>query len=213
MPIIPRRVPRPYGRSGVELSRAARVRLAWMDYYRARGRNAALTCRHFGISRQTFYRWKRRYQPHDLTSLEERSHRPHRRRRPTWSPQLAEWVRQLRRRHPCWGKDKLVVLLRREGVRVSTSMVGRILTQLKARGQLVEPLRRAVRTQRRSWRRPYAVRKPKQYRISQPGDLVQVDTLELRPLPGVAVVGRTPAPCGLGPDLGHTRRGKVGSKR
>ena len=73
MQIISRRLPRPYGRAGVELSRAARVRVQWMDYYRTRGRNAALTCRHFGISRQTFYRWQRRYDPHDLTRLEERS--------------------------------------------------------------------------------------------------------------------------------------------
>jgi len=58
---------------GVELSRSARVRLAWMDFYRAT-QNAALTCRHFGISRQTFYRWQRRYDPLDLSSLEERSH-------------------------------------------------------------------------------------------------------------------------------------------
>jgi hypothetical protein len=38
---------------GVELSRAAQVRLGWMDFYR-KTENVALTCRHFGISRQTF---------------------------------------------------------------------------------------------------------------------------------------------------------------
>jgi Helix-turn-helix domain len=53
---------------GVELSRAAQVRLGWMDFYR-KTKNVAFTCRHFGISRQTFYRWLRRYQPLDLTSL------------------------------------------------------------------------------------------------------------------------------------------------
>ena len=62
-------------RVGVELGRAARVRLTWMDYYRAT-ENAALTCRHFGISRQTFYRWQRRYDPLDLTTLEEVPGRP-----------------------------------------------------------------------------------------------------------------------------------------
>jgi hypothetical protein len=69
-------------RGGVEPE--AGVRLAWMDFYR-RGRNVARTCRHFGISRQTFYRWQRRYDPYDLTTLEERSHCPRRRRQPTWS--------------------------------------------------------------------------------------------------------------------------------
>jgi hypothetical protein len=32
---------------GVELGRAARVRLTWMDYYRTT-ENVALTCRYFG---------------------------------------------------------------------------------------------------------------------------------------------------------------------
>src|SRR3989304_6206038 len=65
-------------------------------------------------------------------------------------------------------------------------MVGRILTQLKARGRLVEPLPNGFKArQRRSWARPYAVRKPSGYSVQQPGDLVQVDTLELRPVPGV----------------------------
>ena len=34
-------------------------------------------------------------------------------------------------------------------------------------------------------KRPYAVRKPKDYRPARPGDLVQVETLDVRPLPGV----------------------------
>src|SRR5215472_700592 len=117
--------------TGVELIREARTRLAWMDFYR-RTRNVALTCRHFGISRQTFYRWYKRYEPMDLTSLEERSHCPHQRRRPTWSVLLERKVLTLRLQFPRWGKDKLVVLLlRQQGEVVSTSMVGRILTRLK----------------------------------------------------------------------------------
>lgn len=170
---------------GVELSRAAQVRLGWMDFYRKTG-NVALTCRHFGISRQTFYRWLKRYEPLDLISLEERSHCPHRRRQPTWSFLLARKVLTLRLRFPRWGKDKLAVLLRQQGERVSTSMVGRILHQLKRSGQLVEPPRHVVPGSRRPLRpRPYAVRKPRQYAVSRPGDMVQVDTLDVRPVPGV----------------------------
>ena len=76
-------------RTGAELSREARIRLAWMDFDRDSG-NVARTCRHFGISRQTFCRWQRRYDPYDLTSLEWRSHCPHNRRQPTWSFLLEE---------------------------------------------------------------------------------------------------------------------------
>src|ERR1700690_1657293 len=162
-------------RVGVELSREARVRLAWMDFYR-RCSNVAHTCRHFGISRQTFYRWQRRYDPYDLTTLEERSHCPRRRRQPTWSFPLEEKVLGLRLQFPRWGKDKLAVLLRRQKLSVSTSMVGRILVQLKRQGRLMEAPRTGVSGARRALRpRPYAVRKPKQYAVSQPGDLVEVD--------------------------------------
>jgi putative transposase len=171
--------------TGVELSREARVRLAWMDFYRRCG-NVAHTCRHFGISRQTFYRWQRRYDPYDLTSLEERSPRPRRCRQPTWAFPLEEKVLGLRLQFPRWGKDKLAVLLRRQKMAISVSMVGRILTRLKQQGRLVEPRRSGVPGSRRALRpRPYAVRKPKQYAVSEPGDLVEVDTLDVRPLPGV----------------------------
>jgi len=158
-----------------------------MDYYEAHGRNAALTCRHFGISRQTFYRWKGRYRPYQLKSLEERTRRPHRVRHPTWSRDLALAVLHLREQYPRWGKDKLVVLLRGAGWTVSTSMVGRILTYLKVRGILREPPLAAVSTRKRTFRRPYAVRKPRDYAVEEPGDLIQVDTLEVRPLPGTVL--------------------------
>jgi transposase-like protein len=76
----------------------------------------------FGVSRQTFYRWKRRFDRHDLTTLEGHSHRPRKVRQPTWTPELAERVLALRKQYPRWGKDKLVVLLRRENLIVSTCM-------------------------------------------------------------------------------------------
>jgi transposase InsO family protein len=158
-----------------------------MDYYQDHGTNARLTCRHFDISPQTFYRWLRRYNPRDLATLEERSRRPHQTRRPTWSPELAQAVQQIREQFPRWGKDKLAPLLRKEGWECSTSMVGRILTRLKERGALVEPVLSTVSARKPRPPRPYAVRKPRDYQACQPGDIVQVDTLDLRPLPGVVL--------------------------
>ena len=78
-----------------------------------------------------------------------------------------------------------MVLLREQRWQVSTSMVGRTLTGLKRRGVLKEPLRSGIFTRKRLWRRPYAIRKPRGYEVNAPGDLVQVDTLDVRPLPGV----------------------------
>ncbi len=141
-------VPRPgaVARAGVEVSRAAQQRLRWMSYYR-RHRHVARTCRYFGISRETFYRWKRRWDPQDLTQLEDRSHRPHQVRRPSWSSELVERVLHYRQRFPRWGKDKLVVLLRRERRAVSTSMVGRILVSEGTRPiTRATPARRSLRS-------------------------------------------------------------------
>lgn len=174
-------------RLSAELSREARQRLKWMEYYEVHGHNAALTCRYFGISRQTFYRWKGRYDRWDLSTLEGRSRRPRRLRRPTWSAELSERVLRLRQEYPRWGKDKLGVLLRREGVEVSTSMVGRILKELKRRGVLIEPRPNFISVRKRRRVRPYGIRRPKDYEVKGPGDLVEVDTLDVRPLPGLVL--------------------------
>ena len=81
-----------------------------MLFYFFNGRNELRTCRPFGIDRQTFYRWKRRFDRHDLTTLEERSHRLRKVPQPTRTGELAEHILSLRLQYPCWGKDKLVVL-------------------------------------------------------------------------------------------------------
>ena len=118
---------------------------------------------------------------HRLESLEDRSSAPRRRRRPTWTVASVEAVQELRERYPRWGKDKLVVLLRRAGIRLSSSMVGRILAYLIRRGALVEPVGRRVSVRKRLWRRPHAIRLPVGWPIERPGDLVELDTVDIRP--------------------------------
>ncbi|MDD4874663.1 MAG: integrase core domain-containing protein [Dehalococcoidales bacterium] len=168
-----------------ELSKEAYKRLKWFDYYDTHGRNGRLTCRHFDISPQTFYRWKRRYDWRHLDNLEDRSHKPKRLRQPTWDSELAQEVLRLREQYPRWGKDKLSELLHEQGRQVSASMVGRILRRLKERGALKEPIPNHISARKRLRQRPFATRKPKDYPIKEIGDIVQVDTLDLRPLPGV----------------------------
>jgi transposase-like protein len=41
-------------------------------------RRVSHTCRHFGISRKTFYKWKKRYEADGPTGLCDRHCRPHR---------------------------------------------------------------------------------------------------------------------------------------
>jgi transposase InsO family protein len=173
------------GKRIADISSEANKRLTWFDYYYSHGGNARLTCRHFGISPQTFYRWLKRYNPDNLKSLESRPRRPKHVRLPTYSMAQVNAVLRLREAYPRWGKDKLAVLLKGENIHLSASMVGRILKYLKARGVLREPVANHISVRKRVRPRPYAVRKPKDYRTSLPGDLVELDTLDVRPMPGV----------------------------
>lgn len=185
-------LPRPFyyvaRRRPIEMSEAARQRLKWLKAWqrlREEGYSSQKAAELLRLPRSTLYRWQKRVEERGLIGLEEGDRRPKQVRRPQWSPELAEAVRELRERHPGMGKEKLWKLLQREGWQTSISTIGRILKRLKARGVLREPPRNGVRTGKRRSARPYAIRKPKSYRIRKPGDLVQVDTLDVRPLPGV----------------------------
>jgi putative transposase len=168
-----------------EISREGQNRQKWFDYYEKHDFNARLACRYFGISHQTFYRWLKRYDPKHPEKLESRSHRPRKVRQPTYSIAQIEAVRKMREQYPKWGKDKLAVLLERDHCKLSVSMVGRILTYLKSRNILREPLTNPISVRKRLSARPYAIRKPKEYQPKLPGDLVELDTLDVRPVPGV----------------------------
>jgi len=170
----------------LELPPNARDRLRALQLWHATG-DVRLVGQTFQVSRATLYRWRAQFVPQDPSTLQPRSRRPHRVRRPQWPRALVATVRRLRQTYPRWGKDKLVILVRRAGFAVSTSTVGRILTALRRQGQLVEPPRRVVSAHKRRPARPYAIRKPRGYVPTEPGDLVQVDTLDIRPLPGVAL--------------------------
>ena len=167
-------------------SRQARMRQRLFDWHRTHGQNVSRTCRHFGISRPTFYRWQRRYVPGRPQTLEDRACVPRHRRPPSWTADQARAVRDLREQYPRWGKAKLQWCLARGDTPVvlSVSMVGRILRRLRTTGQLLEPPPR-VRTATRTWTRPYGTRKPAEYVVAAPGDLIQVDTVDVRPRPGV----------------------------
>ena len=155
--------------SAASIRRDALIR--WQQA-RARGLNAADAAEAVGVPRATLYRWAKRPEPG--------SRRPHRLRRPTWSPALVEAVEAMRRDYPMWGKAKLVVLLRREGWTVSESTTGRILAMLVARGRVVPvPALRRRRHHGVRRKRPHARRLPKGLRPSRPGEIVQLDTLSV----------------------------------
>lgn len=109
------------------LSKEAKKRLKWMDYYR-KCHNVSLTCRYFGIARKTFYYWKKRYRPFHLESLEERSRRPKRTRQWEVSRQQKLRIISQRKKHLRYGKEKLKVLYEKiYGESISSWKIQRVI--------------------------------------------------------------------------------------
>jgi transposase len=165
---------------------------AWQAL-RRQGLTSSQASQTLEVSRATLFRWSKRVRQEGVQGLENRSRRPKRYRHRRWGAPLVAKVQQLRETYPGWGKDSLALLLEREGQPTSVSTVGRILSYLKHRGYLREPLRRGPRHRKRYVSRPFAIRKPRDYPVIAPGDLVQpaarplaqIDTMDVRPIPGL----------------------------
>ena len=114
----------------ITLSKSAKLRLKWLDYYFAHSSNATLTARHFGISMSCFNKWKARYNKHGLRGLEECSTRPNHVRRSLLPIEVSSTIRSLRRANSELSKYKLAVILKRDfSYQVSASTVGRIISR------------------------------------------------------------------------------------
>ena len=164
-------------RSGV--TTGERLRVEWIVfYYTAAKENAALTARHFSISRKTFYKWLKRFKNsnHDVHSLADQSKAPCHKR--NWEVSLVQEgrVRRLRERYPYYGKKKLKVLYKREySEEISTWKIERVIRRHK----LYPDKRKAAKIARK---RALARQKPRR-RITQlvkegrPCFLFQLDTI------------------------------------
>ncbi len=162
---------------------AARRRDAVARWLRARGDglNAEQAARAVGVPRSTLYRWEKDAAP--------KSRRPHRVRTKTWTPEMRRAAERLRQDFPMWGRAKLGPLMRAEGFPVSDATVGRIIASLVARG-VVEPvptLRRRPKTRPWTAKRRFAHRLPRGLVVTEPGGLVQLDTVFVNLTPTKAI--------------------------
>jgi len=113
------------------LSREAKLRLKWMDYYHQTS-NVALTCRYFGISRKTFYYWLKRYNPFNLYTLEVKSRAPKNRRKPEITPLQEQRIISLRKKYIRYSKIKLAVIYQRiYQERISSWKIQRVIQKYR----------------------------------------------------------------------------------
>lgn len=128
-----------------KLSPDARFRLRFIDCYRqgqqAGGgirRTVTEVCRLFGIARSLFYKWYNRFDPSNLSSLEDRSSRPHRVRQATYDTTLISLIRQYRqdKDFATYSGKKLAIVFKRDypdrpEFHYSGATLGRIITTYK----------------------------------------------------------------------------------
>ena len=112
-----------------QLLRMAKRRLAILRHAEEITGNVALTCRYYGISRQCFYTWRRRYDAHGLDGLRDRSHRPLVSHNATRTEVVGKII--YLRQHDHYGPAKIAMYLQRSHqVQLSPSGVWRILKRL-----------------------------------------------------------------------------------
>lgn len=103
----------------------------------------AESCRRYGISRKTGYKWIERFKEHGAQGLLDRSCRPHHLARST-PQEIIERILEARRHHPNWGAKKLLWLLAKQFPGLSLPPRSTVCDILKRHG-LVPPIRKRRR--------------------------------------------------------------------
>ena len=155
-----------------ELARGAARRLAIIRHAQEVTGNVALTCRYYGITRQCYYVWFRRYEEFGVEGLRDRSSRPHVSPKTTREEVVGK-ILYLRQNYH-FGPHKIAMYLYRyHEIQVSASGVWRILKRLDL--SRLPASQRYKRHQDR-WKR---------YEKPQPGHRVQVDVKFVAPIGGL----------------------------
>jgi len=103
----------------------------------------AESCRRYGISRKTGYKWIERFKEHGSQGLLDRSRRPHHLVRST-PQEIIERILEARHHHPNWGAKKLLWLLAKQFPGMSLPPRSTVCDILKRYG-LVPPIRKRRR--------------------------------------------------------------------
>ena len=161
-----------------QLSPQAQIRYKAINLYSSGNYSVGQICEIFEINRSTFYRWRKKCNPHRVQSLEDRSRRPHQfRTKVARKPQVEKVVCQIRRKYPYFGKEKIKRILERENqIHISVSSVGRILTPYRSILPKVKAQIKRIKSLKKKRIRLAQVKKDMSGVISE---WLQVDTIEL----------------------------------
>ena len=152
--------------------------LELVDRMVAGGMRRGEALRTVGLASSTYYDWRSAFRRGGVRALKPRSTRPRSARRRRWTDADDRAVLKLRRDHPYMGKAKLQAMLARDGLALSVSTVGRILSRAIADGR-IKPASlcegRLKPKRRRSFDGAWASRWKYGDRARAPGEMLQID--------------------------------------
>jgi transposase InsO family protein len=156
------------------LSKDALQRLSWMDWYFRHGSNAELTCRHFGISKSVFYRWKNRFEKKNLKSLEfdTKTRRPNKVREMTTPLWILKKIYDIRFLDAEKSKWEIHEELKREGILVAHNVIQKVINK---HPELLNTQHRKKTDKHRNYKIA-RIKAAIELREKDLGSLVQVDT-------------------------------------
>jgi len=161
----------------LKLSKQACLRLEWFIYYYTKAqKNAILTCRHFGISRKTLYKWKGRFSELNLRSLDDQSKAPHNTRQKEYtSLQYLRFI-ALRKEYIRYGKFKLLQKYREKYPEDTKISDWKIQCMIIEAGIYYKPAKQAkINRKRRRAQKKKRITELKQKRVT--GFLLCTDTV------------------------------------
>lgn len=156
------------------LSKDALKRLVWIDWYFTHGKNAELTCRHFGISKSVFYRWKNRFNPKNLQTMEfdAKTRRPHKVREMTTPLWIQQKIYNIRLLDLEKSKYEIQAELKEEGIVIGRKCIQKVIN----RNSELKNLAHARRIKKHHNYKVARIKATIELRERSLGSLVQVDT-------------------------------------
>ena len=156
------------------LSKDALKRLTWFDWYFTHGKNAELTCRHFGISKSVFYRWLNRFDKRNLQSLEfnPKTRRPHHVREMTTPLWIQKKIYDIRLADLEKSKYEIQAELKTEGIVIGRKCIQKVIN----RNSELRNLQHAKRVRKHHNYKVARIKAAIELREKELGSLVQVDT-------------------------------------
>jgi len=132
-----------------------------------------------GISRSSYYRYKKIIGTIGIMGLERRSRRPKRFRTSKISIEAINIILNIRRNNPTYGKAKIGIILKRDfGITLSESSVGRVLKKLLIQGKITKSAS-SSRIKRKRRFNNHAQRWQYGMKAKSPGELVQIDHMSV----------------------------------